>query len=78
MGTVCGLIYRMGNAVEEDTSFISLAAAMANVVQWLQSERDHRHQEDRERQTGRQREDEQQPENQVDGVEGDLNKRPAT
>jgi hypothetical protein len=36
------------------------------------------HQEDRERQTGRQREDEQQPENQVDGVEGDLNKRPAT
>jgi hypothetical protein len=62
--------------MDKDLGFISLAAAMANVVLWLQSERDHRHQEDRERQTGRQREDEQQPENHVDSVEQPLKENP--
>ena len=61
--------------MDEDFDFISLAAITANVVRWL--ELSEKHQEDRERQTACERDDEQHPEQHVDGVEGSLNKRTA-
>jgi hypothetical protein len=62
--------------MDKEFGFVSLAALTANVVRWL--ELSEQHQEHRERQTGRQRDDEQHAEGHVDGVERDLNKRPAT
>jgi hypothetical protein len=60
--------------MDDDFNFIPLAAAVANVVRWLES--NHHHQADRERQAGRQRENEQQPENHVDCVEQPLKEKP--
>jgi hypothetical protein len=62
--------------MEDDSEFIPLAAAVANVVRWLEG--NHRHQKDRERQTGRQRNEEDQPERHIDDVERPLKEKPPT
>ena len=62
--------------MDKDFGFVSLAALTANVVRWL--ELSEQHQEHRERQTGRQRDDEQHAEGHVDGVEHSLEENPPT
>jgi len=62
--------------MNDNTSWISLAALTANVCRWL--EVGEKHQKDRERQTGRQRDDEHHPEQHTDGVQSGLDKRPST
>ena len=61
--------------MEDNSDFISLAAAVANVVRWLELR--EKHQDDRERQACRKSNDEQQPEHHVDDVESSLQKRTA-
>jgi hypothetical protein len=62
--------------MNDNTSWISLAAAVANVVRWLEA--GEKHQKDRERQTAHERENEQRAEQHVDGVQRGLKKRPST
>jgi hypothetical protein len=61
--------------MDEDSNFVSLAAAVANVLAWL--ELGHHHEGDSQRKTGGERENEQQPEHHVDDVESSLKKRTA-
>lgn len=62
--------------MDDDSNFISLAAAVANVVRWLET--GEKHQKDSERQTARHRDDEHHAEQDVDGVQRSLDKRPST
>ena len=61
--------------MEDDFEFISLSAAVANVLAWLKV--GHHHEGDSQRKTGGERENEQQPEHHVDDVESSLQKRTA-